>query len=87
MRFEDTKDFRKELKKLPIEVQLTVINVVEALEKAATFNDITNFKPLKGHKGYYRIRIGAYRMGMFWDGEKFLLESIGTRGDFYKTYP
>jgi mRNA interferase RelE/StbE len=87
MRFEDTKDFRKVLKRLPIDVQKSVIEAIENIDTALTFSDIHDFKPLKGHSNYYRIRIRTYRMGLFWDGEKFILESVGTRGDFYKTYP
>lgn len=87
MRHEDTKDFRKELKRLPVPIQLEVIRAIENLDEAASFADIHNFKALKGQADYYRIRVRSYRIGLFWDGEKFILEAVGTRGDFYKTYP
>jgi mRNA interferase RelE/StbE len=87
MRYEDTKSFRKALKHLPTAIQIAVIEAIENIEKANTFAEIDDFKPLKGHPNYYRMRIRSYRMGMFWDGEKFIIESVGTRGDFYKTYP
>ena len=75
MRHEDTKDFRKELKRLPVAIQLEVIKAIENLDEAASFAD------------FHRIRVRSYRMGLFWDGEKFILEAVGIRGDFYKTYP
>jgi mRNA interferase RelE/StbE len=87
MRFEDSLYFRKLLKKLPTDAQRGVVDAIEEIANAQTFGDIKDLKPLKGHQNYYRIRIRSYRMGLFWDGEKFLIESIGTRGDFYKTYP
>jgi mRNA interferase RelE/StbE len=87
MRYEDTKDFRKSLKRLPAEIQLEVIKTIDNIDEAVSFAEIHNFKPLKGQANYYRIRIRSYRLGLFWDGEKFTLEAIGTRGDFYKTYP
>jgi mRNA interferase RelE/StbE len=87
MRYEDTKDFRKALKRLPVEIQLDVIKVLDNLDEATSFADIHSFKALKGQPNYYRIRIRSYRMGLFWDGEKFIIEAVGTRGDFYKTYP
>ena len=87
MRYEDTKDFRKALKRLPVEIQLEVIKVLDNLEEAVSFADIHNFKALKGQPNFYRIRVRSYRIGLFWDGEKFMLEAVGIRGDFYKTYP
>lgn len=87
MKFLDTKHFRKSLSKLPKFVQIQVVDALENIEQATTFSDIANLKSLKGHPHYYRIRINSYRIGLYWDGEKFLIESIDTRGDFYKTYP
>ena len=87
MRFQDTKEFRKSLVRLPNNIQISIIETLETIEKATNFNDIPHFKALKGHKNYYRIRIGTYRLGLYWDGDKFFIESVGTRGDFYKTYP
>ena len=87
MRFQDTKDFRKSLTKLPAHIQLQIIADLENIEQATSFADIPHMKSLKGHRSYYRIRVNAYRIGLYWDGEKFLIESIDTRGDFYKTYP
>ena len=87
MRVEDTKDFRKALRKLPTDIQKAVLESVENIVEAASFTDIRHLKALTGHPNHYRIRIRSYRMGLFWDGEIFVLESIGVRGDFYKTYP
>ena len=87
MRFQDTKEFRKSLTRLPNAVQIQAIQAIENIEAATTFSDIPHFKALKGYRNYYRIRIGSYRIGLYWDSEMFLIESVGTRGDFYKTYP
>jgi mRNA interferase RelE/StbE len=87
MRIEDTKDFRKALKRLPIEMQQAALETIENIVEANTLSDIRHLKALSGHPNYYRIRIRSYRMGLFWDGEKCILESIGVRGDFYKTFP
>ena len=87
MRVEDTKDFRKALKKLPTDIQKAALEAIEEIVEADAFADIRHLKALTGHPNYYRIRIRSYRMGLFWNGEIFILESIGVRGDFYKTYP
>ena len=87
MRYQDTKEFRKSLTRLPKAIQIQVLEAIESIEEANTMNDIVNFKTLKGYRNYARIRVGNYRIGLFWDGAMFLIESVGTRGDFYKTYP
>ena len=87
MQIELTTNFKKKVRKLPNSVAIAVAQSIRATQQAASFSEIPNFKALKGYRNYYRIRVGDYRMGLFWNGEKFLLETIGTRGDFYKTYP
>lgn len=87
MRFQDSKEFRKNLAQLPNSAQLQAIEAIEKIEIATNFSDIPHLKPLKGYKNFYRMRVGSYRIGLFWDGQQFIIERIGTRGDFYKTYP
>ena len=60
---------------------------IESIIAAVNFSDIPHLRQLSGYPNYYRLKIGQYRIGLFWDGEKFLIESIGVRGDFYKKYP
>lgn len=87
MLFQDTKEFRKNMAQLPNTVQIQAIQALETIEIATTFAEIPHLKPLKGHRNFYRIRIGAYRIGLHWDGRQFIIDRIGTRGDFYKMYP
>lgn len=87
MLFEDSKDFRKALKRLPIDIQNDAIEAIDNLADADTFAEIHHLKSLKGYPNYYRIRIRNYRMGMFWTGDRFLIQTIGPRGDFYKHFP
>ena len=87
MQIEQTRGFQKEVRKLPASLALAVAQSIRAVQSAQSFTDILHFKQLKGHKGYYRLRVGEYRIGLRWDGEKFFAEHIDTRGDFYKKYP
>ena len=50
---------------------------------------IPNLKRLLGHETYYRIRFGAYRVGIELDHERcwVILRYVGRRGDFYKHFP
>jgi mRNA interferase RelE/StbE len=87
MLIKDTKDFRKELIKLPQFVQKQAIGALETVINASTFSDIPNLKKIAGHDNYYRLRIGQFRIGLYWTGEEFIIMTIGSRGDFYKTFP
>ena len=87
MHIEQTKNFQKEVRKVSAPVALAVAQAIRAVQAAQSFTDIPHFKQLRGHKGYFRLRVGDYRIGLRWDGERFFAESIDTRGDFYKTYP
>ena len=83
----ETLKFRKQLTKLPKNDQIAVMDALDTLDEAETFADIPNLKALQGYKNYFRIRVGNWRMGLFWDGELFQIQDVGKRGDFYKRFP
>jgi mRNA interferase RelE/StbE len=87
MQFTDTRKFRKNLLKLPKSAQLEILDALDTVHAAEGFSDIPNFKPLKGAKNYYRIRVGDWRIGLYWNNGIFQIEDVGKRGDFYKHYP
>lgn len=72
----DTRKFRKNLEKLPNNDQLAILNAIETIEEATTFADIPNLKAMQGYKNYYRLRVGNWRIGLFWTGAAFRLEDI-----------
>ena len=77
----------RELRNINHVTQRQAAEALEQIGNAQTFSDIPHFKALKGHPNFYRIRVGNYRIGLYWNGETFYVERIGSRGDFYKTYP
>jgi mRNA interferase RelE/StbE len=83
----NTRKFNKNLSKLPPNDQIAVLNALDNIEEAQTFGDILNLKPLKGYKNYFRLRVGNWRIGLFWTGEAFSIEDEGKRGDFYNRFP
>jgi len=42
---------------------------------------------MKGHSGAFRIRIGKYRLGFYFDGEVIELARFAKREDIYKLFP
>lgn len=59
--------------------------ITKAISKLPKGDDI---KPLKGHKGYYRLRVGDYRVIYTIDNGKYIICVVdaGNRGDIYKRY-
>lgn len=43
-------------------------------------------KPLKGHAGYFRLRVGNYRVIYTVENERLIVRivTVGNRGDVYK---
>lgn len=59
--------------------------LLKAINKLPKGDDI---KPLKGYDGYYRLRVGSYRIIYTIDNGRFVICIVdaGNRGDIYKRY-
>lgn len=59
--------------------------IIEALDTLLTNAETLDIKPLKG-RPEKRLRVGKYRVLFFEDREtqKFVITTIGPRGDVYK---
>lgn len=60
----------------------------EAIYKAIYKLPDGDTKPLQGHKGYNRLRVGDYRIVYTIDNGKYIICVVdtGNRGDIYKKY-
>ncbi|HEV8079777.1 MAG TPA: hypothetical protein VGP43_03625 [Chitinophagaceae bacterium] len=70
-------------KKLAKDIQSTI----ELTEAATSLSEIKNFKKLKGHKDFYRIRLGDFRIGIYFNNGDFTFAAIDNRKDIYKYFP
>lgn len=77
----------KDLRQLPHAIQVQTALALERVAEARTFADIPHLKALKGVRHYFRIRVGNYRIGLYWNGVAFYVQRVGIRGSFYNTYP
>ena len=68
-------------------VKQSVIRIIEQIEKVDSLDKIPNTKKLKGHKSAYRIRVGDYRLGFFFENSTILLARFLHRKDIYKIFP
>ena len=76
------KPARKFIEKLPLNERR---RIVEAIEKLPGGEDI---KPLKGHPGMLRLRVGNYRIIYTVDNGELTVYVIdaGNRGEIYNRY-
>jgi mRNA interferase RelE/StbE len=82
------KSFGKSIEKLKDQTVLAKIKkLILKMETATSITEITGVKKLSGHKTYYRIRIGDYRMGFEKIGERIRLIVIANRKDIYSIFP
>ena len=83
------KSFSKSLDKLKDrQVSERLESLIISLENANHIGDIHAVKPMKGHAGFYRIRIGDYRVGFeLKTDDEILLILVAHRKDIYKRFP
>ncbi|MBK6701349.1 MAG: type II toxin-antitoxin system RelE/ParE family toxin [Saprospiraceae bacterium] len=61
--------------------------MISTIEISNHLNEISGIKKLKGHKSAYRIRIGDYRIGLFYEKNHVELARIVHRKDIYNLFP
>ena len=88
MKVEFRKTFEKDLRKLRDKKLLSKIkSVIEAVEIASALEDVTSLKKLQGVDGYFRIRLGDYRIGVFFQDETVRFIRVLHRREFYRYFP
>lgn len=88
MKVEYLKQFSKDLLKINDEtLKNNLFEIIVLLKETENLNLLSNVKKLKGHTEAYRIRIGKYRLGLFFDGEVVELARFAKREDIYKLFP
>ena len=71
----------KYIKKQTKQEQERILRAIKALPNGDT-------KPIQGHKGFYRLRVGGSRIIYTIDNGEFIICVIdaGNRGEIYKRY-
>jgi mRNA interferase RelE/StbE len=90
MNYIPTNAFKKSARRLDAQTRSELAQIVAQIETANSIADLPNLKDMKGgkNKGFYRIRFGEYRLGIFLTDEgDVILREVGPRGDFYKMFP
>ena len=57
------------------------------MEGAASLGDVANLKKMSGAAGFYRIRVGGYRIGVAVEGDEVEFVRVLHRKDVYRSFP
>ena len=88
MKTEFTNRFYKDIDKITqTSVKSDLLSVIQQVEEAKLLTEIKNIKKLKGHPTAYRIRMGDYRIGIFYEKNVIEFVRIVHRKDIYKVFP
>ena len=88
MQIEITKKFGKQVDKCQDEkVKAKLSAVIRNIIAAHKLSEIKNLKKLRGHKEFYRIRMGEYRIGIAYRNKRIILAAFDHRSDIYKYFP
>lgn len=68
-------------------VKLGVKKLILLIERVNNLYEIPNLKKLSGFKSAYRVRIGDYRLGFFYENNKIFFARIAHRKEIYKLFP
>jgi len=88
MKVEFLSTFNKDLNKLSsAPVRKSLKTLIIKLESSENLSSIPNLKKLTRHKYAYRIRLGDYRVGFFFENNVIQLARIAHRKDIYRIFP
>lgn len=82
------KRFLSDLKKIKDpKTKRKIIALIETLETAKNLDDLSGIKKISGYGFAYRLRMGDYRLGFFYENYKVELVRFLKRSDLYKVFP
>lgn len=78
----------KDLKKIKNKKLLKSLSqVFTTLEETDDLFKISSVKKLSGHPDAYRVRIGDYRLGIYYSDNEITIARFVKRNDIYKLFP
>jgi mRNA interferase RelE/StbE len=89
MDIEFSKSFEKQTSQIKDKVLLNRLSkLVKRVMKCQSLTEIPNLKPMVGYAGFYRIRIGEYRIGISLEDKTVWFLFFGKRDEStYKRFP
>jgi mRNA interferase RelE/StbE len=88
MKVEFLAKFSKDIDKINhSNIKASIAKAIVEVENAPSLQEVRNVKKLQGHKIAYRIRIGDYRIGFFYEHGIVQFARVVHRKDIYKVFP
>lgn len=88
MKVEFSKKFLKDIEKVnDNQLKDQISEAIVMFESADKLYEINNIKKLTGHVEAFRFRIGKYRIGFYYDGDKVEMERFVKRDNIYRVFP
>lgn len=80
--------FTKEIKNLTDDiVKLKLSKIIKQIETTEHLFLLENVKKLNGYDKYYRIKVGNYRIGIYYDQNILVLVRFLHRKEIYRFFP
>jgi mRNA interferase RelE/StbE len=67
--------------------KLKLLKLITQIENANGLSGIAQIKKLAGYRTAYRIRLGDYRIGFFFENNKVIFARVLHRKEIYKLFP
>lgn len=88
MKAEVIRSFEKDARSIKDKnLKIRLDAVLAEIENAQGIADLTGVVAMIGHPGYYRLRIGDYRLGFQMRGDVMILCRILHRREIYRRFP
>ncbi|MEA2735184.1 MAG: mRNA interferase RelE/StbE [Humisphaera sp.] len=80
--------FLTDVKKLRnAKVQRAIVAAIVHVEQANALTDVRSLKRLSGHRDYFRIRVGDWRIGLHVAGDTVTFVRCLHRREIYRFFP
>lgn len=80
--------FKKDLEKIKdAKLKEALKEKIVELKDKQDLSQVRGVKKISGHPTAYRIRIGQFRLGLFYSNRKVSLQRFVKRNDIYKVFP
>jgi mRNA interferase RelE/StbE len=87
MKIEIRTSFTKDADKLPLPFRQRLAEIIESIGKARHPSQLSGCKKLTGDTIAYRIRMGQYRIGFYYENNIIELVRILHRKEIYRYFP
>ncbi|PIB39303.1 type II toxin-antitoxin system RelE family toxin [Maribacter sp. 4G9] len=88
MRIKYLKSAEKDVRKINSKkVRASIKKILLLIKEVESLKEIPSLKKISGHPSAFRIRVGDYRIGLYYLEETIIIARIVKRNDIYKVFP